>query len=134
MQYFVGPGLPIKSDCTYGRLYSRMSCLYKYKTSTLTPFVKPRNTLNLAVQNVFYVKMYAESAFTYNPELTQYFSGCSSMKFNKEGYQGFWQDLKLKRKANVARPTIPVLHCCIETQSCERICTIFALISCDMIK
>ena len=46
------------------KLYSRMSFIYKYETSTLTPFVKPRNILNLAVQDVFYVQLYMESAFT----------------------------------------------------------------------
>ena len=50
-----GPGLHVKSDCMNGGLYSRMSFIYKYKTSTLTPFVKPCNILNLAKQNVFYV-------------------------------------------------------------------------------
>ena len=44
----VGPGLHVKSDCMEGGLYSRMSFIYKYKTSTLTPFVKPRDILNLA--------------------------------------------------------------------------------------
>ena len=53
------------------RLYSRMSFIYKYKTSTLTPFVKPHNVLNLAVQKIFYVQLYMESAFMYNPGLTQ---------------------------------------------------------------
>ena len=48
-----------------------MSFIYKYKTSTLTPFVKPHNVLNLAVQKIFYVQLYMESAFMYNPGLTQ---------------------------------------------------------------
>ena len=47
-------------------MYSRTSFIYKYKTSTLTPFVKPRNILNLAVQNVLYKQPNRESAFTYN--------------------------------------------------------------------
>ena len=47
-----------------------MSFIYEYKTSTLTPFVKPHDILNLAVQNIFYVQSYVESAFTYNPGLT----------------------------------------------------------------
>ena len=47
-----------------------MSFIYKYKTSTLTPFVKPHNVLNLAVQKIFYVQLYMESAFMYNPGLT----------------------------------------------------------------
>ena len=38
---YVKPGLHIKSDFTYGRLYSRMSFIYKNETSTLTPFIKP---------------------------------------------------------------------------------------------
>ena len=46
-----------------GRLYSRMSFIYKYKTSTFTPFVKPCNMLNLAVWNIF---MYNH---TWNPPL-----------------------------------------------------------------
>ena len=33
-----------------------MSFRYKYKTSTLTPFVKPHAELNLSLQNVFYVQ------------------------------------------------------------------------------
>ena len=53
-----------------GRLYSRMSFIYKYKTSTFTPFVKPCNMLNLAVWNIFYVQSYVESAFTFNPGST----------------------------------------------------------------
>ena len=48
-----------------------MSFIYKYKTSTLTPFVKPHDILNLAVQNVFYVQSYMESVFTYNPGWTK---------------------------------------------------------------
>ena len=51
-------------------LYSRMSFIYRYNTSTLTPFVKPCIILNLALQNVFYVQLYMESTFTYNPGLT----------------------------------------------------------------
>ena len=43
---------------------------FKYETSTPTPFVKPRDVLNLAVQNVFYMQSFVESAFTYNPGLT----------------------------------------------------------------
>ena len=44
-----------------------MSFIYKYKTSTLTPFVKPHDILKLAVQNVFYIKLDVESVFMYNP-------------------------------------------------------------------
>ena len=47
-----------------------MSFIYKYATYTLTPFLKPHAVLNLAEQNVFYVQLYMESAFTYNPGLT----------------------------------------------------------------
>ena len=47
-----------------------MSFIYKYKTSTLTPFVKPCDILNLAIQNIFYTQLYVESAFTYNPGST----------------------------------------------------------------
>ena len=47
-------------------LYSRTSFIYKFKTSTLTPIVKPRNVLNLAIQKVFYIQLCMESAFTYN--------------------------------------------------------------------
>ena len=43
-----------------------MPFIYKYETSTLTPFVKPHNILNLAAQNIFYVQSYVESNFTYN--------------------------------------------------------------------
>ena len=41
-----------------------MSFIYKYETSTLTPFVKPCNILNLATKNIFYIQLYVESAFT----------------------------------------------------------------------
>ena len=37
-----------------------------YATSTLTPIVKPHNVLNLAIQNIFYIQSYMESAFMYN--------------------------------------------------------------------
>ena len=37
-----------------------------YKTSTLSPFVKPHNVHNLASQNVFYVQLYKESTFMYH--------------------------------------------------------------------
>ena len=47
-----------------------MSFIYKYKTLTLTPFVKPHKILKLPVQNIFYIKLYMESAFMYNPGLT----------------------------------------------------------------
>ena len=47
-----------------------MSFIYKYKTLTLTPFVKPHDMLNLAVWNIFYVQLHVESAFTYNPGST----------------------------------------------------------------
>ena len=54
-----------------GGLYSRMSFICKYKTSTLTPFVKPCNILNLAIQNIFYTQLLCmESAFTYNLGVT----------------------------------------------------------------
>ena len=33
-----------------------MSFIYKYQASTLTPFVKPRTILNLAIQNIFYIQ------------------------------------------------------------------------------
>ena len=59
----VGPTLHVKSDCMWGRLYSRMSFIYKYETSTLSPFVKPCDILNLAVRNVFV------HVFTWNPLL-----------------------------------------------------------------
>ena len=45
----VGPRLHAKLDCMYGILYTRKSFIYKYETSTLTPFVKPCNKLNLAL-------------------------------------------------------------------------------------
>ena len=54
----VRPRLHVKSDCTQER--------HLYKTSTLTSFVKPCNELNLAIQNVFSILLYMESAFTYN--------------------------------------------------------------------
>ena len=49
-----------------------MSFIYKNETSTLDPFVKPRDVLNLAVRNVFYVQSCMESAFTYNLGSTQH--------------------------------------------------------------
>ena len=67
---FVRPGLHIQFNCTKGRLYSRMPFIYKYETATLNPFVKPSNILKLAIQNIFYVQLYMESAFTYNLGLT----------------------------------------------------------------
>ena len=51
-------------------MYSRRSFIYKYDTSTLTPFVKQCNILNLAVLKVFYIQLYVESTFKYNPWLT----------------------------------------------------------------
>ena len=39
-------------DSKSGRLSSRMSFIYNYETSTLTPFVKPHDVINLATQNV----------------------------------------------------------------------------------
>ena len=47
-----------------------MSFIYKYETSTLTPFAKPSDILNLAIQNIFYAQSYVESSFMYNPGLT----------------------------------------------------------------
>ena len=47
-----------------------MSFIDKYETSTLTPFVKPHNILNLAIPNIFYIQLYMESAFTFNPGST----------------------------------------------------------------
>ena len=47
-------------------LYSRTSFLYKYETSTLTPFVKPHNILNLAGQNILYLQSYVQSAFMHS--------------------------------------------------------------------
>ena len=46
----IRPGLHVKLDCTYGGLYSRTSFIYKYKTSTLTPFVKPCDKLKTIYQ------------------------------------------------------------------------------------
>ena len=52
-------------------MYSITSFIYKYKTSTLNPLVKPCYVLNLAVQNIFYIQSYVESTFTYNPGSTK---------------------------------------------------------------
>ena len=46
-----------------------MSFIYKYKTSTLTPFIKP-GVILLPVQNIQKIA-YVESDFTYNPGWTQ---------------------------------------------------------------
>ena len=54
----VGPGLHV-------RRIKLKNVIYKYKTSTLTPFVKPCDVVNLAKQNVFYVQSCVESAFMY---------------------------------------------------------------------
>ena len=43
-------------DCMYGKLSSRMWFIYNCETSTLTPFVKPRSILNLAVWNIFNIQ------------------------------------------------------------------------------
>ena len=51
-------------------LYSRTSLIYKYETSTITPFVKPCAVLNLDIQIVFYLQSYVESTFTCNPGST----------------------------------------------------------------
>ena len=53
-----------------GRLYARISFIYKQETSTFTPFVRPHNVLILAVRNIFNIQSSMESAFTYNPGLT----------------------------------------------------------------
>ena len=63
-----------KSDCTLGRLKSRMSFIYKYEISTLTPFVKPHAILNLAVQTIFYIQYTLQITFMYSPGLTIHFS------------------------------------------------------------
>ena len=52
------------------RIVLKTSFTFKYKICTLTPFVKPCNVLNIAVWNIFYVQLYMESAFMYNPGLT----------------------------------------------------------------
>ena len=48
-------------DCTQSRIAFKADCtqephLSNNKTSTLTPFVKPRSILNLAIWNVFYIR------------------------------------------------------------------------------
>ena len=63
-------------------MYSRKSFIYKYKTSTLTPFVKPRNVLNLAIQNLFYVQSNVEYGFTYN-------LGSTILKLDDAKFSGF---------------------------------------------
>ena len=55
------------SVCIFHNQKMHVYLIYKYKTYTLTPFVKPRNILNLAIQNIFYVQFCVESTFTYNP-------------------------------------------------------------------
>ena len=58
----VGPRLPLhKVDCF------QQHCLFiSVEHPHLSPFVKPRNILNLAIQNIFFVQSYVESAFTHN--------------------------------------------------------------------
>ena len=51
-------------------MYPRTSFIYKHETSTLTTIVTPRDILNLAIHNIFYIQSYVESAFTYNPVST----------------------------------------------------------------
>ena len=62
------PGLHIKADCTWGRLYSQMSFIYKYKT--LRGFIK-------GVSGGCFVLIkkwcYVQSAFMYNPGPTYKF-------------------------------------------------------------
>ena len=62
-----------KLNCTKVGLYSRKSFIYKYKTFTLTPFVKPQDILNLTIQNIFYIQLYVESAFMNNPGSTIFY-------------------------------------------------------------
>ena len=50
-----------KADCTPER-HLFMSTIHQ----TLTPFIKPCNILNLAVQNIFYVQSCVDFAFSYN--------------------------------------------------------------------
>ena len=52
--------------CTVGfhlrRIVLKNIIFYKNETSILTPFVKPRDVLNLAIQTIFYVQLDVESA------------------------------------------------------------------------
>ena len=57
----------LNPDCTYRRIPHKADCtqerhLFISTKHPLTPFVKPHEVLNLAIQNVFYV----QSGFTYN--------------------------------------------------------------------
>ena len=63
-----------------------MSFINKYETSTLTPFVKPHNVLNLAIQNVFYVPLYVESAFTYKLGSTKLFNQSAQRNLTLENF------------------------------------------------
>ena len=60
-----------------------MSFIYQYETSTLTPFVKPCNILNLAIQNICYVQSFMESAFLYNPRSTNITSALAAVMNNQ---------------------------------------------------
>ena len=98
--------IALESDGMKGRLYSRTSFIYKYKTFLLTPFVKPCEVLKLAIQNVFYVQSYVDSTFTYNPGLTIFidcvsiFCQLSAWSFRLELHQWNWKwgtDIKRRR-------------------------------------
>ena len=43
------------------RIVLKNGIYYKYETSSLTPFVKPHNVLNFAVQNIFGIRFYVQS-------------------------------------------------------------------------
>ena len=65
-QNYCGTRIDHKGRLTVRQIHLKKPFIYKYKTSTLTPFVKPHEILNLALQNIFYAQLYMESYFTYN--------------------------------------------------------------------
>ena len=60
INFYVRPRLHVRQIVLMNVIY------YEYKTSTHTPFVKPCNVLNLAIQNIFYVQSYNLGSTNFN--------------------------------------------------------------------
>ena len=83
-------------------MYSRTSFIYKYKTSTLAPFVKPCNVHNLAVQNIFYLQMYVESDFQGWPN-NLWWSNLCNIDHGLHQQQQHWSSTPNPQSAKVER-------------------------------
>ena len=79
-------------DCTLGRLCSRMSFIYKFKTLTLAPFVKPHAVFNLAI----WVQILCTIRLTYNPEVVLLIKSAKSYNYK----------YKTSKKLTIFLPTI----------------------------